>query len=135
MSYYGITERYSPDHTIPAEASETLYARRFIKLGANQSEMDLCDAAGEQAHGVLTSHNLVETISDGDDISYVYFGDVKMDCGGTFAIGDDITTDNTGQAIKAETSTHKILGVALTAGADGSIGCVRINLPGRDAVA
>lgn len=54
----------------------------------------------------------------------------KVQCGGSFSIGDQVTTDGNGKAVAATSGDH-ILGVALEAGANTKIATILYQPEGK----
>lgn len=97
-------------------ASETIAGKRFVKLGASQGVYDICDTAGEMAHGV----NLFDA-TVGQSISVVKEGLVEVEAGDAVTVNVAVQTDASGKAIAAASADH-VLGYARkAAGADGDL--------------
>lgn len=86
----------------------------FVKLDAS-GQLVVCGSS-QYAIGVCQ-----DKPGAGDPGAVCYPGDItKVLCGGTFAAGQDVASDSSGNAVAAVTA-GAVLGMALTAGAAGSI--------------
>ena len=96
------------------KAAEALTAYRFVKPNASDSaNVDMADTQGEQVLGVVDSAWAL-----GDEAVQVYYGGiVYVQAGGAVAVGDFVTNDTSGRAIKAGgvAAADFIHGVAETA--------------------
>lgn len=100
--------------SIKATASLAASQYCFVKLDT-LGQLALASAGG-YAIGVLQDKPLAA-----DPGAVCFPGDItKVQCGGTFAAGQDVCADAAGKAVAA-TSGGFVLGQALTAGAAGAI--------------
>lgn len=100
-------------------ATSTLAAKQyyFVKLDANGQIV--VAGSGNYAIGVVQDKpaaGQVGSVCGPGDVTKVY-------CGGTFAAGDEVSSDSSGKAVAA-TSGAFVLGQALTAGADGYVATI-----------
>lgn len=87
-------------------ASETIAGKRFVKFGSAQGGYDICDTAGERAHGV----NLFD-VTAGQAMSVVKDGLVEVESGDALTLHGPVQTDASGRAIDAA-SGDAVLGWA-----------------------
>lgn len=83
---------YTPFGTLSIEAAADLVAKRFIGFDGNYC------GAGKKAAGVSESDT-----DDGDQIPVIASGVALVETGGTFDVGDPITSDADGKAVEAST--------------------------------
>jgi Uncharacterized conserved protein (DUF2190) len=118
---------YSVRATLKAGADlSTTGQNLFVKLQSDGTIIAVA-AATDRPIGVLTNNP-----KSGQEGSVVLVGGVKLTAGGTVAVGDPITTDATGKAVKITVGTDTtkyILGTAITGGASGEIITVAIATP------
>lgn len=104
----------------------------FVQLGTD-SYLNIC-ATGQRALGVVQDNN-VGTVGQPIGCEVRIAGPSKIQCGGTFAAGDLLTSNSTGQAVKYTgasvftgtpytVSGSQVLGVALAAGTSGQLSTV-----------
>lgn len=101
--------RASVDYS-EADGSGEYYDGRFVKLSAHNT-VELCDTAGEHMIGVLHGRP-----KQNAPAHVVVGGRIRMLCGGTFAIGDEIGTDANGKAVKVTGTNNFVIGRANEAG-------------------
>lgn len=105
--------------TITLVAGADLSSSQYKFVESNSSgTATVCNTAGEYALGVVQNDP-----TSGQAATIAVSGVSKVVLGGTVAINDQISTDNSGRAIAATTG-HKILGIAIVGGAVGNIGSV-----------
>ena len=85
---------------------------RFVKLLAN-GRVVLCDTAGERAYGVILNR---PKAGETAQIS-LEPGGSELTAGAVLAIGDELTTDNLGRAIKATADKHYVNAIAMSSAA------------------
>jgi len=107
--------------TASADLSDEQY--RFAKIsGANT--VDVCDGTVDQPIGVIQNNP-----KSGESVELAIFGLSKVKSGGTIAVGATVGTDATGEAITvtrsiaaiAAANRRAIVGIAITAAADGDV--------------
>lgn len=89
----------------------------FVTLETD-GKVDIADADAEDCIGVAMTNPNAENKA----VTVALWGIVKVEAGGTIAIGDEIATNNAGEAIDKNDSasaTARTLGVALSGAADG----------------
>jgi hypothetical protein len=109
------TGKYGPDITAPA--SGDLSSSQYLLCDLNSSgQIRVATARGQAVEGVLQD----------DPSAAGYAGRLQVrdispvEAGGTFAIGDELTTDASGKAIKATLPSDVVCGKALEAGVSGA---------------
>jgi hypothetical protein len=98
----------------------------LVKLDSN-GKAALCSAATDRPIGVLQN-----AVKSAGEAQVLLVGGTKLIAGGTIAIGDPLTVNSSGQAVKATigTDTTKyVIGTALTGGASGEIITAVISAP------
>ena len=112
-TYFGTTINDSPTIIFPASAEITDAQCKAVVLG--KDGVTLASEAGSVVMGVIPlSEN--ETIPAGRGVT-VQIKDIGMwEAGGKIDIGDELATDASGKAVKAEDGQY-ILGIALSAAA------------------
>lgn len=101
---------------------------RFVKRGATEGTVAICDTAGEQAHGISQQGTRNAPFSGLDDGLAGDIGDPievttweankrvpRVCAGGTIAVGDQISTDAAGKAIATASQVagdYHVLGIA-----------------------
>jgi hypothetical protein len=105
-------------HSLSAVAAGDLSTRQFhiVELTANVNEVAL--AAAGQGDGVLQNHP-----NSGEAATVAVDGETRVRAGGAITIGQRITSAATGYASAATSGAagHRIVGVAKTAAASGSV--------------
>jgi hypothetical protein len=116
--------------TLTRYAAEALTAYRFVKYNSSNTErVDMADTQGEQVLGVTKT-----AWDSGDEAcQIIYAGIPYLEAGGAIAIGDYITNDTSGRAVKASgvVAADFIHGQAESAAsAAGDLLAVRLNIGG-----
>lgn len=93
---------------------------KFVTLEAD-GNVDLADAAGERAVGVL----LNKPDAAGKAATVAMTGKVMVVAGGTVTAGDEIATDASGDAVTAS-STNIVMGYALEDAVDGQVFAIEL---------
>lgn len=89
----------------------------FAKMAAAENAV-VAAAAGENAVGVLHTTVGADGFAAGAGVSVCTGGKTPVYAGGNVAIGAKVMANAAGKAVTA-TATNHVLGVAVTAGADG----------------
>lgn len=117
MNHFGLVKNYT--------ANGTVEKRRIVKFGAAEGEA--AQANGNNAFLGVSGIRGAATAGDRID---VYMDEIRdIEFGGTVAFGDWLTSDADGKAITAVfsgTIQRNVIGRAMTAGVDGSIGQVHV---------
>jgi len=92
---------------------------KFVTLESD-GQIDLADAAGENAIGVLLNDPAA-----GEAATVAVSGKVMVTSGGTIAAGAQIQTDASGDALTAATG-DVVLGYALEAAVDGQVFAIEL---------
>ena len=92
---------------------------KFVTLESD-GQIDLADAAGENAIGVLLNDPAA-----GEAATVAISGKVMVTSGGTIAAGAQIQTDASGDALTAATG-DVVLGYALEAAVDGQVFAIEL---------
>lgn len=92
---------------------------KFVTLESD-GQIDLADAAGENAIGVLLNDP-----ASGEAATVAVSGKVMVTSGGTIAAGAQIQTDASGDALTAA-SGDVVLGYALEAAVDGQVFAIEL---------
>lgn len=92
---------------------------KFVTLESD-GEVDLADAAGENAIGVL-----INDPAAGEAATVVVSGKVMVTSGGTIAAGAQIQTDASGDALTAAAG-DVVLGYALESAVDGQVFAIEL---------
>ena len=92
---------------------------KFVTLESD-GEVDLADAAGENAIGVV-----INDPAAGEAATVVVSGKVMVTSGGTIAAGAQIQTDASGDAITAAAG-DVVLGYALESAVDGQVFAIEL---------
>lgn len=92
---------------------------KFVTLESD-GQIDLADAAGENAIGVLLNDP-----ASGEAATVAVSGKVMVTSGGTIAAGAQIQTDASGDALTAATG-DVVLGYALEAAVDGQVFAIEL---------
>jgi hypothetical protein len=104
-------------------ASSNLY--KIVKLNSSQ-QVILSSAATDKHVGVL--HNLPKSGEAASVMARNASGVVKVQAGGTIAIGDYLTANASGLAIATTTGNDEVIGIATEAGASGQVvSCLAAN--------
>jgi hypothetical protein len=93
---------------------------KFVTLEAD-GNVDLADAAGERAVGVL----LNKPDAAGKAATVAMTGKVMVVAGGSVTAGDEIATDASGDAVTAS-STNIVMGYALEDAVDGQVFAIEL---------
>ena len=105
-------------------AAAALDPYRLIKFGTTQTDAALAVDGTATLLGVTDS---LGADAAGDPVDVVMGGVATVVYGGTVALGDPLTADAQGAAIKAATAGQKIIGYAAKAGEAGDYGSVIID--------
>lgn len=110
------------------EAAADLSAKQYHFVESDTSDqVNACDAAGEQADGVLQN----DPDASGKAATVAVGGRSKVEAGEAISVGDDISTAADGQARTAVTG-DVILGTARSAASNaGEIISVELTIPFR----
>ena len=112
---------------------------KFVQL-LSTGYITACTTAGQPALGVL-QEGAAGTTGTPRACTVRLGGPTKIQCGGTFVAGDLVTTDSAGLCVKYTGATiftgtpyllsgSQVLGVALAAGASGSVSTINFNPQG-----
>jgi len=102
--------------TLSKSAAGDLSSNQFYLVKDNGSDqVAVCTTKGERCLGILQN----DPSAANRAASVLYAGVGQVECGGTFATGDAITTDASGKAIKATDPDDYIAAYAVEAGASG----------------
>lgn len=113
MNYIGTTINESP--TIVMKAKADIANPQGLGLAVSEGQLALPAASGAVVMGVALF--TTDDLKAGDDVA-VQIKDIgKAVAGGVIAIGDPVTFNTAGKAIKAATAGDFIFGYALTAAA------------------
>lgn len=93
---------------------------KFVTLEAD-GNVDLADAAGERAVGVL----LNKPDAAGKAATVAMTGKVMVVAGGSVTAGDEVATDAAGDAVTAA-STNIVMGYALEDAVDGQVFAIEL---------
>jgi len=105
--------------SLTRKAGGTLTASRFVKTHSDTEQVVAASVQGEQCLGVVES-----AWASGDEaVRVIYAGVVMVEAGGTIAVGDMVTNDSDGKAIKAGGTAQAdfIHGRAMSAGVSGNL--------------
>lgn len=113
-------------HAFNAEAAVEQY--RIVKHGTNDGDVEHAAAATDAMFGVV---GFLGQDTAGNRVDIILDGPVEVEYGGTVALGDPLTSDATGRAIKsapAAGATHRSIGFATVGGVVGDVGSMQIEL-------
>jgi hypothetical protein len=113
--------------TVSVPASGDLSSSQFSLVKINTSgQLAVGATRGERVHGVL----LDDPAAAGRAGVLCYQGVAQVTCGATFEEGDPLTTNASGQAIKADRAGDIVFGTALEPGASGARASVIVGVAG-----
>jgi hypothetical protein len=107
-------ERFTTDDIYTALAGEAIATARMCCV-LSSGELVKTTADTDEACGLA-----LENYADGDQAQYVIRGKLRFIAGGTIAVGDPLCPDDgTAGEIRTAISGDRVIGKALTTGADG----------------
>jgi len=112
--------------TVTRKASGAIPPRRIVALTATAALVILASTKLQTYEGVSGA---ITTAADGD-VTVNMFGLVPVEYGGEVAVGDPLTADSVGRAVKA-VDGNNIVGEAREAGSLGTIGTVWMGMHKR----
>lgn len=108
-------------------AGSDLSSSQYYLMTINTSgQLAVATARGQRVHGVL----LDDPAAAGRAGKLGFMGEMMVECGGTFEEGDELTTDSSGKAIKADRAGDAVFGTAKEPGASGARATVLVGIGG-----
>lgn len=105
--------------SLPVASASVIRQRRFVTIDSNGNAIEAA-TAGIHCVGIA-----LEASADGDTsaipVAVLDGSVIEVEAGGTVAAGALVATANDGQAVAAAGVTTRVLGMALSAGADGAV--------------
>jgi hypothetical protein len=98
---------------VSADSSSNQYKLHAIN---SSGQAALATTRGQRVHGVLLDNPAAANRAG----ALAYQGVAQVSCGGTFEEGDELTTNASGLAIKADRAGDAVFGTAVEAGASGA---------------
>lgn len=112
----GLTKAFNAGGAIPA--------RTIVKPHSTAGEVVAGAAGADKLIGVSTEVDA----ATGDRVDVHLGGIAEVIYGGNIAAGDLITSDANGHAVATTTANDRVIGIAMTAGADDDIGHVHLQI-------
>lgn len=117
-----------PDFPIDVAADySTTGQYRFMTLNSSNGRATLATTRGETVHGVLQD----DPAAAGYSGTVRTYATTKIECGGTFAPGEALTTDANGAAIQANLPDDYVVARAVDSGTSGTIAEIHLTHEGR----
>lgn len=113
---------YTEEGHITRLSGADLSAKQYFIVKLNSSrQVILTAAATDQLLGVVANVPDAGTNAPVDVCVRNAEGTFKVQCGGTVAVGDRLTSDAAGKAITTVTAGNEVLGIAVEAGVAGQV--------------
>lgn len=114
------TEMFIKSYRADADVAK----HRIVKPGSADGHATIAAAATDALMGVADSLGA----KSGQLFDTVCGGYATVQYGGTVARGDPLTSNGSGQAVKATVAGSRLIGFAVVAGASGDFGTVHVQL-------
>lgn len=118
-------------------ASEAIGAKKFVKFGTDETDIDICDTAGERVLGIATEAADAGDVTNEKRLNVTIMGIEVVVAGGTVSAGDPVQTDASGDAVAlaASTADQNVAGIAMADALDGDWLPVLLTPGGSESVA
>jgi hypothetical protein len=129
---YVLAKGFKALSTYASSDANGVQAGRFVKVTANQDEVDRSAAANTVITGVTLEDVDQADVATGKVVIGVQIlGIAKVTLGGNVSLGAEVMSDTSGRAVTAATTGNRVCGVCLQGGSSGDLVDVLLTPAGR----